>query len=81
MSNSVEYISKRFAKLVGGNDEAMQYIYSKQPELTKTYLSVAAARGKNCMHARTCLRLIFGNEMRVNKDEFKRALRSWGYCS
>ncbi len=49
MSNSVEYISKRFAKLVGGNDEAMQYIYSKQPELTKTYLSVAAARGKMAM--------------------------------
>ena len=81
MSNSVEYIPKRFAKLVGGNDEAMQYIYSKQPELTKTYLGVAAARSKNCMHASACLRLSFGNEMRVNKDEFKRALRSWGYCS
>ena len=81
MSNGVEYIPKRFAKLINSNDEVIKYMHDKQPELVKTYLMVAASRGKNCMHARTCLRMIFGNEMRVNKDEFKRALRSWGYCS
>jgi len=81
MSNSVEYIPKRFAKLIDSSNAAMEYIYANQPALTKQYLSIASRRGKSCMHARMCLRLVFGNEMRVNKDGFERALRSWGYCT
>jgi hypothetical protein len=64
MGNSVEYIPKKFAKLIENNEDAMSYIYNK-----------------SCAHARVCLRMVFGNEMRVNKDGFERALRSWGYCT
>ena len=81
MNRSVEYISSTFAKLMHSDDDAVSYMYRNQQGLMNNYFALVAQRGRGCPNARLCLRLAFANEMRENKDVFKRSLRRWGYCS